>query len=410
MKNTYLLLAVFLLFSCQENNQEYQAENFEISSPPDQVVLTWQQDPSTTMTITWRTEQPVKEAVLRYSESPAAPAEKWPKKDAVSFTFSQTTSWLHTIELTQLKPDKEYHVVIEHPVSPQEFFFRTMPAKRNQREIMFLAGGDSRSRRDVRREMNRLAAQQDPDFVVFAGDFNDSSHNEQQWNEWFDDWHELLVTYQGRRIPIVPAIGNHEVAGGYLQTRNEAPFFYHRFITPEPRNYYILEFGPDLAIITLDSDHTREVSQQNEWLDNTLQSLEETRWKIVQYHVTAWPGVRSFDADIPTKIRENWVPLFEKHNVNLVVEGHDHAFKKTVPIKNNKEDESGVIYIGDGAWGAPLREVKDPEKHWWLEEALSADHFWKITLSKDGESLKVEPVFRPLVNAFVLQAESTAAQ
>ena len=402
VKHIIMLLAPIFLFSCSEPKDESATEKSMGGTEPDQIVLTWQQDPTTTITITWRTLEFGGDQYLRYSTSKYAPASIWKRVQAASFTFDQTTTWLHTAELTGLNPDTEYHVVIEHPAAPESFFFRTIPSERN-REIVFLAGGDSRTQQEIRRKMNQMAAQQKPDFIVFSGDFIHGPLNENEWNEWFDDWHELLISEEGQRFPIVPAIGNHEVKGGYLQPRENAPFFYNRFVTPEPRNYYVLDFGPDLAIITLDSDHTTPVDKQTHWLDSTLYTLADKTWKLAQYHVTAWPSARGLNDEIPTKIRENWVPLFEKHNVNLVIEAHDHALKKTVPIRNNQKDTiSGIVYIGDGAWGAPLKETKNPDDYWYLEEASSVYHFWKITLAKDGGALEVEPVFLPPTTSVTL--------
>lgn len=372
-------------------------------SQPRQVVLTWQNEPSTTMTITWRTDIRGEKQTLRYAEKPDARSRKWKSADAETFTFEETSAWLHTVELENLKPGQKYYVEIDHPELPDRFAFQTMPDENNRRELIFLAGGDSRSRRDVRREMNELAAQQNPDFVIFDGDFINTALDEQQWDEWFDDWHEQMITPDGRRIPVIPSIGNHEVDGSYLQPREKAPFYFHRFVVPEPRTRYVLKMSPDLVLVTLDSDHIFEITTQTAWLDKTLQDYKNSRWKLVQYHVAAWPSVRDFEGEIPKKIRSEWIPVLEKHDVDLVIEAHDHAYKKTVPIRNNQQDnENGIVYLGDGGWGAPVRDVKNPEEYWWLDEAVKIDHFWKFILSKDGRNLNVIPVFRPAGKSFEL--------
>jgi hypothetical protein len=401
MKRMILWISLVMLATIFGIN--LRAQNSMDAMKPRQVVLTWQNDPSTTMTITWRTDSQEGSNVLRYAESPDAKPGKWKYAQATTFSFEETSGWIHTTELTGLKPDRKYYVVINHPDSPDKFHFRTIPDKRGIRDLVILAGGDSRSRRDVRREMNELAARQNPDYVIFDGDFIATALNEQQWDEWFDDWHEQMITADGRRIPVVPAIGNHEIDGGYNQTRDKAPFYFNRFIVPDPRNYYTLNFGQDLVLITLDTDHATGVSEQTGWLDRQLEVNRDVRWKLVQYHVAAWPSVRDFDGEIPVKIRNEWIPVLEKHNVDLVIEAHDHAYKKSVPIRNNRQDDvNGIIYLGDGGWGAPTRETKNPDEYWWLAEAVSIDHFWKITLTRDARNLLVEPVFRPAGKGFTL--------
>ncbi len=172
-------------------------------SQPRQVVLTWQNDPSTSMTITWRTDIRGDKHTLRFAEMPDAKPRKWKNLEAETFTFDETSAWLHTVELKNLEPGQKYYVEIDHPQLPDKFAFQTMPGENNRRELVFLAGGDSRTRRDVRREMNELAASHNPDFVIFDGDFINTALDEQQWDDWFDDWHEQMITPDGRRIPVI---------------------------------------------------------------------------------------------------------------------------------------------------------------------------------------------------------------
>jgi acid phosphatase type 7 len=366
------------------------------TSQPRQVVLTWQNDPSTTMTITWRTDVTEESHSLSYTDNPWLQPSQWTTVEAQSFTFPETKAWLHSVELTNLTPGQTYHVTINHPTLADQFSFRTMPDENNRRDLVFLAGADSRTQREVRREMNELAAQLYPEFIIFDGDFIATALSEQEWDEWFDDWHELLITPDGRRVPVIPSIGNHEVNGSFLQPREQAPFYFNRFVVPEPKTRYTLKLAPDLVLVTLDSDHILEVTSQTDWLDSELTKHKDIMWKLVQYHVAAWPSARGFDEPVPTKIRIHWIPVLEMHNVDYVIEAHDHAFKKTVPIRNNsRDDENGIVYLGDGGWGAPLRDVKNPDDYWWLDKALKADHFWVFVLSADGKTLDVEPLFRP---------------
>jgi len=360
---------------------------------PRQIVLTWQNSPDTSMTITWRTDTPGFQTFVDYRMANEV-TDQTHRAYARSFTFTETKAWIHTVELIGLTPATSYKVWIYHDESRAEpFTFHTAPD--DTRDIVFLFGGDSRSNRDVRREINRLAVVQSPDFIMFAGDFIYDPVGEEAWDEWFDDWHELLITADGRRIPIIPAIGNHEVKGGYNGTKADAPFYYNRFVLPGMESYYALQYGPLLRIITLDSGHTTSVTGvQEEWLERTLQMSQHIPWVIVQYHVAAFPSSRDFNLPLQALIRNAWVPLFERYNVDVVCEAHDHAYKRTEPIRDGQIDqERGVVYVGDGGWGAPLREVIDPAEHWWLAEASSDYHFFKFTVTAEGNLLQGEPIF-----------------
>jgi hypothetical protein len=83
-----------------------------------------------------------------------------------------------------------------------------------------------------------------------------------------------------------------------------------------------------------------------------------------------------------SRIREHWVPLFEKYGVKMAFENHDHVYKRTYPIRNNAVSSDGVVYIGDGAWGVGTREVGRDHKgqEWYLKRAVSDRHAVIVTI------------------------------
>jgi hypothetical protein len=72
------------------------------------------------------------------------------------------------------------------------------------------------------------------------------------------------------------------------------------------------------------------------------------------------------------------VPLFERHGVRLAFENHDHAYKRTHPLRGGARAPDGIVYLGDGAWGAPLRVIGQESggtPPWYLERGESRRHF-----------------------------------
>ena len=116
-------LFVLVCISCEHGG----ADDVCKTCVPRQVVLTWQQDPTTTMTITWRTDDRQEIHTLRYSHNPDALFSRWQTLKAKTYTFEETTAWLHTVELTGLDPDTDYHVVIDHPTESESFLFSYHP-------------------------------------------------------------------------------------------------------------------------------------------------------------------------------------------------------------------------------------------------------------------------------------------
>ena len=87
---------------------------------------------------------------------------------------------------------------------------------------------------------------------------------------------------------------------------------------------------------------------------------------FVVNHVPAYPSYRKPEgtngkAGTGAGNRKHWVPLFEKYRVPVVLEHHDHTFKRTKPLLDGLAHDNGVLYLGDGSWGQ-LRTPQTPEK------------------------------------------------
>ena len=91
-------------------------------------------------------------------------------------------------------------------------------------------------------------------------------------------------------------------------------------------------------------------------------------------HVPAYSSLRKVGKENEGEgNRKHWVPLFQKYRVPVVLEHHDHTFKRTRPLLDGLKDDNGVLYLGDGSWGR-LRAAKKPEKLAYLAAASRDYH------------------------------------
>src|SRR5690606_2741908 len=121
--------------------------------------------------------------------------------------------------------------------------------------------------------------------------------------------------------------------------------------------------------------HTTPIpGEQTDWLEKTLREREEFPTLYVHYHVPAYPSFRSFDGGASPLVRQHWIPLFERYNVDAVMEHHDHTYKRTHPMLDGLKNANGIPYLGDGSWGK-IRPVKPPAKdHPYLAVAQESYH------------------------------------
>lgn len=381
-------------FASKETNQHHQ----EVLG----LVLTWQQDPTSTMTIDWHTHDHDQVVMLEYKK---VGEDEWmsAKGEKSSFPFSDRI--INRVELIDLQSNTEYRFRFHEESEYRKF--RTMPEDAIK-PIRFAAGGDVRHTRHMMELTNRQAASYKPDFIVWGGDLAYADGLEDRlyrWYEYMEVMMNTLVTVDGRVIPVLAGIGNHEVLGYYYDNddhetradvppyeqtvesrRQIAPYYFDLFAFPGQPGYGVLDFGNYMSIILLDTDHTNPIEgEQTKWLENVLADRQNIPHIFPNYHVPAFPSVRNPEGGIHTRLRETWVPLFEHSNVRVVFENHDHAYKRTYPLRNGEIDPDGIVYIGDGAWGVYTRPIgggDDPDSWmyhgnnpWYLKRATAQRHF-----------------------------------
>lgn len=267
----------------------------------------------------------------------------------------------HFAELKNLRANQKYYFSIKDSEGYSViYYFSTVPDVPTER-LSFIAGGDSRDLSEVRRKGNKMVAKLKPHAVLFNGDFT-GLDTPKQWLEWFDDWEESIAD-DGRISPLVVTRGNHELTNRSIQ---------HLFLVPHKRIYYDVQFGGTLLnIISLNSE-IQKFGRQKIFLRNSLKDHAHFNWQIPQYHRPVRAHV-AHKKEMRTQYK-HFVPLFEKHaNVRLCLENDSHTCKVTWPIIQSdgfgseegfvRNDSIGIVYAGEGCWGAPLR-IADDSKCW----------------------------------------------
>jgi acid phosphatase type 7 len=343
------------------------------SQPLDSLFLTWQQDPTTTMTLQW-VGPAGGGTTIHYS--PLA-TDDWKTAQAGLKPYPGTEMQVQRCELTNLAPGTEYIFRIGDAQS--DLRFRTMPAKATD-TIQWVSGGDCGIDAHAI-GTNIIAAKQEPYFALIAGDLAyDNGESPLVFLKFLQNYRQHMVDPQGRLIPLVTCIGNHEVKSRYNGKRDEAGSYLSLFDGLfRDTTYNVLDFGDYLSLVLLDTEHIAPIAgEQTSWLAKTLAERQDRPHLIVANHVPAYPSYRAPDnvsgnGGTGYDQRRLWAPLFEKFNVDVVLEHHDHTFKRTHPLKGGHVDRHGVIYLGDGSWGK-LRVPKTPEDRPYLAKVSEAYH------------------------------------
>jgi hypothetical protein len=344
--------------------------------------LSWQKNPDSTMTIHWITSEDDQGDALSYREL-----------NGKAWTFAvgnhralPDKHLIHITELKGLKPNTIYEFKIGNRDGVSKF--KTMPSALES-PIRFVVGGDVyHDSLEVLEKTNRRAAKESPMFALIGGDIAyaytaRNSARPQRWLEFLTSWSKTMITPEGLMIPIIPAVGNHDVNRKAQSPEEKGRYFYSLFAMPGAAGYNVLDFGRYMTILLLDSGHAQPVSgAQTDWLRHALALRNEIPHKFALYHVPAWPSVKDATDKTSVQIRLHWVPIFEKYGLDVAFENHNHAYKRTPKIYQGQVDQDrGVLYLGDGAWGVDkVRTPKLSENEWYLAKTAKERHFILVTL------------------------------
>ncbi len=380
-----------------ENRTLYVNRDGQIVRPPA-FFLTWQGDPTTTMTAVWLTDEAGAKPEVSWRREGD---EEWRGAEGDSQPFPFSTRMVQTVEMTGLAPGTTYDYRMGD--DPTVRTFATLPATL-ERPVKFVQGGDVYHEGEWMDRMNSLAAEREPDFAVIGGDLayaDGEPGNVSRWHRYLQSFSDHFITAGGRVIPVIVTIGNHEVRRtnqhiiddaslprDEAERRDLAPYFYALFPWPGDPGYASLDAGDYLSFLLLDTNHLNPVEgAQTEWLQGELEARAGRPHVLPVYHVPAYPSVRAFNDPVSAAVRRAWLPLFEKAGVKLAFEHHDHAFKVTPPIKAGEVDEDGIVFLGDGAWAVNVRETHDPDTTWYLDKADDVLHLHEVVLEKDRRTV-----------------------
>jgi acid phosphatase type 7 len=353
--------------------------------------LSWTECPSTSMHITWVTTKDEIGSPIQYRSDSET---EWRSAHYSSQPMPLGLPYLiHHASLIDLIPATRYQFTVGE--NTQCHYFRTL-SDNPHATYRFIVGGDLYCGEGKGfHKMNQMAASLDPQFAVLGGDLayaheklpnrEETFEKIHRWIDFLSIWTRDMVTSDHCLIPIIPAIGNHDVAGHQLQTPNASPFFYALFPFPGKKGYRAFDIQEFISLIVLDSGHTHPVDgEQKSWLEETLRERSTVPHKFAIYHVPAYPGRRALSTPVSRTIRTHWSPLFEQFGLSAAFEHHDHTYKRTHPIFNNRVEANGVLYIGDGGWGVRNnKQPQNPQNTWYLAKTAKKSHVLQVTIRQE---------------------------
>jgi hypothetical protein len=197
----------------------------------------------------------------------------------------------------------------------------------------------------------------EPLLHLFNGDLCYANLANDRVRTWSDFWNNN--TRSARNRPWMPAAGNHENelgngAFGFDAYRTYFDVPPAAGQTADTRGlWYAFTVGA-VRFISLNNDdvcyqdggnsYVRGYSggAQKAWLEKELRASRADRdidWIVVCMHQVVISTADQFNgADLG--IRQEWVPLFDRYGVDLVVCGHEHHYERSHPIRGQQQNQT----------------------------------------------------------------------
>ncbi|MDE1948223.1 MAG: metallophosphoesterase family protein [Burkholderiales bacterium] len=349
---------------------------------PEQIHLTWGEDPSTTAVVSWASAAQAVNPRLRYGHSAALEHSVAAVQRSYTDGLNGQTVFTYHARLEGLAPGSTVHYAVSadndsNAAAPFTSSFRTAP--RGRRPFRFTSYGDLATPNKawvLSSLQSRYAVQAverfDPLFHLLNGDLCYANLNPQaQPSVWADFGNNVQTSAANR--PWMPCPGNHEI-----EFHNGAQGFesyLSRYSLPDnqtafPGRWYAFRVGSAL-FVSLSADdviyqdagafvagpaplqpapstgnaaiapgtslYIRGYSggAQTRWLEETLERASRDPgidWIVAQMHQVALSSSQPGNGS-DRGIREEWLPLFDRYGVDLVLCGHDHDYERSWPVR-----------------------------------------------------------------------------
>jgi len=376
------------------------ADSSAAGSPSGPQWVAFGSDPASEMHVSWSagsysTAANVPRPVVRwgltseYGQIAEAVSELVPTPTNAPAQNTDLTAYQHAL-LTRLEPDTTYHYSVSNDGLTWGPDTTLRSGKAGVRDFRFCATGDEDTYTTSSEPVMQSIASFDPDFTIVAGDLSYASddgtykgvgspipYNPQAWDSYFG----LLGPSAAQSIPWMVGMGNHDVEpltdNGFAGILTRFPHLGVNEATFGSGSKVVQSFSyGNVAIVGLDDSDVSALDtvnngytngQQTIWLIEQLTKYRDPRsgvdFIVVFFHHCPYcsGGPCSDGGD-----RYVWRPIFDRFDVDLVVNGHNHLYERIYPMRNNVVQaevppggtidpvKDGTTYICTGGGGAGL--------------------------------------------------------
>jgi len=311
----------------------------------------------------------------------------WKDKSLKNKLVGGQQSKLHEITIDGLDVETKYYYQVESNGKKSAVSHFNTAVKKDS-PFSFVVYGDNKNGPTNHEKIANLISGKDPKIVLHVGDLVERGGYHNQWLKLFFTPAQNMINH----IPLFTLIGNHE---------DNDPNYYNFFNPPSNDNgWYSFDYGnAHFTILQADDSGVMiDDSTQIKWLIQDLEKNKNAAWKFVLFHKPPFSSGGQHYVKYRLKINKLLVPLFNKYGVDMVFNGDDHHYERTLPI-GNADSEVPTTYVVCGNGGTTLRYV-NPSK--WTKKAQMIYGFNYLTIEGSKLHFKHITINNDVLDEFVL--------
>lgn len=380
------------------------------SREPDRVILNLTATPETSLAVNWRTDTTVHQGSVEWAVATAGPEfvtmtrKVSAQRELLVVQYGdepRVAAHYFSASVEALKPGQKYVYRVGSEGAWSEWYQVVMPDA--SKKLSFIYFGDAQN--DVKSMWSRVIREAyktmpQVDFMLHAGDLINRHDHDVEWGEWFYAGNFIHAT-----VPSVMTPGNHEYGKGVTLSPQWRPQFNLPLNGPKglQETCYAVNYA-NLKVISLDAEQIDEspryLKKQAQWLDSVL-TRDPRKWTAITFHYPVFSTKPNRDNE---KLRANFKPIFDKHKVDIVLQGHDHAYGRgmvnNVPTGYSVSDKaSGTMYVVSVS-GPKMYDLSDDK--WMDRKARNTQLFQVITIQDNTLKYEAFTAHGELYDAFDL--------
>lgn len=327
------------------------------------VAVTFYGDSTTSKGFTWYTSAASVKSNLQIVEKTSDSAD-FTKADVIKFdgtcsiptnlvssTITKTQEYLHKAEAKGLKPNTTYFFRVGDESTGLWSEIGTVQTAPQNGAFTFLDLADPQAKEldesilSANTFKQAIATVPDAKFIALNGDIVDNGSSEYQWDWLFNNMSQVMLN-----TTIAPIAGNHE-----SQTNTFIDHFNLLPASGSPTTsgvYYSYDYSNAHFVMLNTNENSTSwndfTQAQVDWMKADIQAAKEKgQWIITILHKGPYTtSNHATDSDISgaAGVRKMIAPIFANLGVDLVLQGHDHIYARSMPIKaDGTADTENII-------------------------------------------------------------------